>query len=221
VINPLRSEQDAFRFTMIVAALVAPVIVAALVFSSAAALGVAAGLALGVAGGLFLLKRNEPEPKMQVRRPEGAEMKRILVVANETLTGRALRNEIAHRIGTEAAQVLVVCPALNTKLKHWVSDEDEARRHAQERLDSVVRQLERDGVSVEGDIGDGDPVQAIEDALRLFPADEVIISTHPPGRSNWLERGVVQRARERVPLPVTHVVVDLEHEREFVAQRDQ
>lgn len=220
MINPLRSEQDAFRFTMIVAALVAPVIVAALVFSSAAALGVAAGLALGVAAGLFLLKRNEPEPKMRVRRPDGGEMKRILVVANETLTGQALRNEIAHRIGTGAAQVRVVSPALNTKLKHWVSDEDGARRHAQERLDAVVRQLERDGLSVEGDIGDDDPVQAMEDALRVFPANEVIISTHPPGRSNWLERDVVQRARDRVPLPVTHVVVDLEHEREAVARRD-
>ena len=37
----------------------------------------------------------------------------------------------------------------------------------------------------------------MEDALRRFPADEVIISTHPPGRSNWLERDVVERARER------------------------
>ena len=53
---------------------------------------------------------------------------------------------------------------------------------------------------------------AIEDALRTFPADEVIISTHPPDRSRWLERGVVQRARDDVELPVTHVVVDLETE---------
>jgi GABA permease len=49
----------------------------------------------------------------------------------------------------------------------------------------------------------------MEDALRLFPADEVMISTHPPGRSNWLEHDVVDRARERFDLPVTHVVVDL------------
>ena len=53
---------------------------------------------------------------------------------------------------------------------------------------------------------------ALEDALRTFPADEVIISTHPPERSKWLERGVVDDARERVPLPITHVVVDLEAE---------
>ena len=46
----------------------------------------------------------------------------------------------------------------------------------------------------------------------------MIISTHPHGRSNWLEQDVVGRTRERFPLPVTHVVVDLEHEREFVAR---
>jgi hypothetical protein len=50
--------------------------------------------------------------------------------------------------------------------------------------------------------------------LRAFPADELIISTHPPDRSKWLERGVVERARREVPLPVTHVVVDLEAEAE-------
>jgi hypothetical protein len=56
-------------------------------------------------------------------------------------------------------------------------------------------------------------VCAIEDALAEFDADEVIISTHPPDRSNWLERGVVERARERIDLPVSHVVVDLDRER--------
>jgi hypothetical protein len=38
----------------------------------------------------------------------------------------------------------------------------------------------------------------------------LIISTHPEGRSNWLERGVVERARERFEIKLTHVVVDLE-----------
>jgi GABA permease len=53
---------------------------------------------------------------------------------------------------------------------------------------------------------------AISDALRTFGADEILISTHPPGRSNWLEKGVIERARERFPVPITHVVVDLERE---------
>ena len=55
-------------------------------------------------------------------------------------------------------------------------------------------------------------MQAIEDALRTFGPDLIVISTHPLGRSNWLEQGVVTSARERFAVPITHVVVDLEAE---------
>jgi nucleotide-binding universal stress UspA family protein len=112
--------------------------------------------------------------------------------------------------------VLVVTPALNSPLKHWVSDEDGARAAAQERLDASLAKLAEAGVQARGEVGDGDPLQAMEDALRTFGADEIIISTHPEGRSNWLERGVVQKARERFAVPITHVVVDLERESEEV-----
>jgi nucleotide-binding universal stress UspA family protein len=223
MLNPLRSEEDAFRFTIIVALLIAPVALAAIFVSTTAALAVGGGVTVGLIVGLFVLKRDEPTEKMLLGRPlsDDAERRRILVVANETLTGQALRREIAHRASGYATELRVVCPALNTKIKHWVSDEDEARRYAQERLDALLAKLEREGVEAEGGIGDSDPVQAMEDALRLFPADEAIISTHPPGRSNWLERGVVERARERFPVPVSHVVVDLEHERAFEVSREE
>jgi hypothetical protein len=69
------------------------------------------------------------------------------------------------------------------------------------------------GLAARGQVGDHhDPNTAIEDALREFPADELVISTHPPERSRWLEGGVVERARTEIPLPLTHVVVDLEAE---------
>ena len=57
------------------------------------------------------------------------------------------------------------------------------------------------GIDASGEIGDGDPLQAIEDALRTFAPDELVISTHPEGRSHWLERDVVSGARERFALP--------------------
>jgi hypothetical protein len=223
MINPLRSEEDAFRFTLIVAVLLSPVVLAAIVVSTTAALVVGGGVIVGLLVGLFVLKRDEPKEKMFLGQPVGdGDKRRILVLANETLGGEALRREIVHRMAGENAEVFVSCPALNvSKIKHWVSDEDEARRQAQERLDEVLARLDREGIAVKGDIGDADPIQAMEDALRLFPAQEVIISTHPPGKSNWLERGVIERARERFALPVTHVVVDLEHEREFVARGEQ
>ena len=106
--------------------------------------------------------------------------------------------------------MLVVCPALNSPLRHWVSDEDQARAAAAARLDESLAAMRAVGLDATGEIGDGDPIQAIEDALRTFRPDELIISTHPVGRSHWLERGVVEKSRERFALPVTHVVVDLD-----------
>src|ERR671937_274516 len=115
-------------------------------------------------------------------------------------------------VGVAAAEVLVVAPALASPVKHWVSDVDSARAAAQERVRSSVARLAETGLVVRGEVGDQDPLQAIEAALRTFGADEILISTHPEGRSHWLERGVVAAARERFAVPITHVVVDLEAE---------
>ena len=214
MVNPLRSEQDAFRFVLIVAALLAPIAIVAVIFGTGAGLAVAGGLAVGLVVGLFVFKREEPQEKMLLgRRLEERDGRyRILVVANETMGGRALREEISRRGHGGDARVMVVCPALNSKIKHWTNEEDDAREAARGRLGTLVGALRSEGFDVDGDIGDDDPVQAMEDALRRFPADEMIISTHPPGRSNWLERDVVQRAQERFDIPVAHVVVDLERE---------
>lgn len=214
MINPLKSEEDAFRFVLIVVALLAPVVIVAIAFSTGAALAVAGGLLVGLLVGLFVLKREEPQPKAALRPRPADDTHRVLVVANETLSGRALRSEISGRSHGGRTDLRVVCPALNTKIRHWTNEEDQARADAQQRLERLLQGLRGEGFEAEGDIGDDDPVQAMEDALRRFPADEVIISTHPPGRSNWLEHDVVHRAQERFDLPVTHVVVDLERERE-------
>jgi nucleotide-binding universal stress UspA family protein len=92
------------------------------------------------------------------------------------------------------ADVLVVAPALNSRLRHWLSDEDAARRRAEERADACVERLRRTGVHAEALIGDPDPVQAIADALPLFAADEVDIA----GGVDEL----VARAQRHFPLPV-------------------
>jgi hypothetical protein len=213
MINPLKSEEDAFRFVLIVVVLLAPVVIVAIAFSTGPALALAGGLLAGLLVGMFVLKREEPQEKAALRPRPADDTHRILVVANETLSGRALRSEISHRSHGGRTDLRVVCPALNSKIKHWTNEEDQARADAQQRLERLLVGLRREGFEADGDIGDDDPVQAMEDALRRFPADEVIISTHPPGRSNWLEHGVVHRAQERFDLPVTHVVVDLERER--------
>jgi hypothetical protein len=142
---------------------------------------------------------------------DGARPRRILVVANETVAGRALRAEIAARAATASTEIRVVCPALNSPLRHWFSDDDGARATALARLERSLAALAHEGITASGEIGDADPLQAIADALATFPADEIVISTHPPKQSNWLEKGVL-RADEMFGLPVAHVVVDLDAE---------
>jgi hypothetical protein len=160
-------------------------------------------------------RREQPVPTIPARHhPE--DERRILVIANETVGGEALREMIKQRSEGKREQVMVVVPALNSPLRHWVSDEDPARAAAEKRLQESLRRLRDAGVDAQGEVGDSEPLQAIEDWLRRFDADEVIISTHPEGRSHWLEKGIVEEARKRFSAPITHVVVDLEAEREEV-----
>jgi hypothetical protein len=133
--------------------------------------------------------------------------KTILVIANETVADPALKERILERAKGAGASVRVVCPALNSRLRHWCSDDDAARARAGERLDASLLALWSKGISAEGEIGDSDPVVALQDGLARYRPDEVIVSTHPPGRSNWLEKGVVEKACAlAAPLPVFHVV---------------
>jgi hypothetical protein len=206
--NPFRSEADAFRFVWLTIGYFALIVVGSVINVW---VGVAVFVVVTAAALWWLFRRREPEaPVAQAPAAHATDEHRILVVANETVGGPELLSEIRERSGGRATRVLVVSPALNSPLRHWVSDEDEARTAAQERLDASLTSMRAAGIDAEGEIGDGDPIQAIEDAVRTFRPDELVLSTHPAGRSHWLERGVVDKARERFALPVTHVVVDLD-----------
>ena len=213
--NPLRSEADAFQF-LLGAAVYFGLIAIAGVINAWAGLAVFIVLTAGVFVWWLRSRRVEPPRQTAPVHRGGPDERRILVVANETVGGDALRKEIRSRSEGYNAEVLVVTPALNSPIRTFTSDEDQARAAAQQRLEASLERLGQAGIDARGEVGDGDPLQAIEDALRTFGADEVIISTHPEGRSNWLERGVVSGARERFAVPITHVVVDLEAEREEV-----
>jgi hypothetical protein len=203
--NPFRSEASAFRFLFLTIGSAAAIAIAANAGGKWAALGVLGGLAL--VAFVWVARRREAEAPRSIAIQQAAEgERRILVVANETVGGTRLFEEIRTRSEGYREQVLVLSPALNSALRHWVSDEDGAREAARGRLDASLGRLSAAGIDARGEIGDADPLQAIEDALRTFGADEIIISTHPPERSNWLERGVVAKARERFPVPVTHVI---------------
>ena len=213
--NPLRSEAEAFRF-LLGAAVYFGLIAIAGVINHWAGLVVFIALSAGVVWWWMRARRIEPPQQATPVRRGAPDERRILVIANETVGGAALRERVEEHSAGHPTQVLVVTPALNSPVKTFTSDVDEARAQAQQRLDASLARLRGEGIEASGEVGDGDPLQAIEDALRTFGADEIIISTHPEGRSHWLERGVVTRARERFAVPITHVVVDLEAEREEV-----
>ena len=209
--NPFRSEADAFRFVLLAVGYFGAIAIASAVGGHWWGLGVF--VVLSAAATLLILQgRREAPPRAVLPQSGPRDQHRILVVANETVGGRALRDLILEKSVGRPTELLVVAPALNRPLKHWVSDEDEARAAAQKRLEDSLSRLGDLAIIARGEVGDSDPLQAIEDALRTFLPDEMIISTHPEGRSNWLERGVVDNARQRFDLPIAHVVVDLEAE---------
>jgi hypothetical protein len=210
--NPLRSEAEAFRFLVVS-------IVGALVIVGGAFINTWVGVAAAVIVIAVIARwywRQPSPPARRLRVESDDAMHRILVVANETVGGGALRAELERRVREPATEVLVVAPALASHVQHWVSDVDGARSEADERVRASVARLAETGLVVRGEVGDQDPLQAIEDALRTFGANEIVISTHPEGRSHWLEQDLISKARERFALPITHVVVDLAAEREEV-----
>ena len=215
MINPLRSEAEAFRFVLGSVVFFAAIGLAT-VLNKWLGLAVFIALTVGLLAWWVRARRQETPVQVTSDRRWSEGERHILVVANETVGGERLRDQIRKRSEGYEEQVLVVCPALNSPLRHGASDEDPARAAARERLEASLTRLRELGIEARGEVGDGDPLQAIEDALRTFGADEIILSTHPPGRSHWLEKGVVERARQRFAVPITHVVTDLRAEREDV-----
>jgi hypothetical protein len=130
---------------------------------------------------------------------------RLILVANRTCPCPALPGEVLERIGDRSAEVLVLAPALNSRLRHWMSDIDAAVKAAEQRMHDTIQELRNHGLQVNGEVGDADPLAAIADALAFFPASEIMISTWPEGASHWLARDLPQRAAERFGLPIHHV----------------
>ncbi len=131
----------------------------------------------------------------------------MLVVATAPVDNSLLRDRLREHAGPDA-EVRVVAPASDLSPLQWLaSDEDEARGEAAEIARSAEQAAEPEAGRVEAQVGDSDPVQAIEDALREFPAAEVIVVTRPGEEANWLEQDTAEEASERFGIPVTHLVV--------------
>jgi nucleotide-binding universal stress UspA family protein len=136
-------------------------------------------------------------------------VRRLLVVTTAPVEGSALREQILGETGGPDPELKIVAPAADVSPLQWLaSDEDAAREEAHEVGERAAEGIASAGRRVETEVGDPDPVQAIEDALRTFPADEVIVVTRAGEEANWLEKDAGAAAKERFGIPVRQLRVE-------------
>ena len=133
--------------------------------------------------------------------------KRILALVSEPISADALRSAIGGDAADES-EVLVIAPALNTKTRFFLADPDPAIERAQAVQEESVERLSDEGIDAAGDTGEEDPLLALQDALATYEADEIVLFTHPGGKQNWQEEGLVDEAQGRFEVPVRHIVVE-------------
>jgi hypothetical protein len=181
--NPLRSETEAFRF------LIAVIVGALVIFGAAAVntwLGVAAAVA-AVLGIVWWLKDEpvpgvaDPPPRLTSETPPG--MHRVLVVALPGTTE-------AVNVGNGSTEVVVVVPAVASRVEALTGSVDDRRAEAERTAAALAARIP----NARGEVGADDPALAVDDALRLFGADEIVVV----GDDDLLER-----VRSRVTIPVS------------------
>jgi hypothetical protein len=184
--NPFRSEAEMFRFLGVV-------IVGAVLVVLGAWINVWVGVVvavLAVAGIVWWLMQEpvpgagEPMPKLESHTPDGTHRVLILVAPGGS----------APAIPDQATQVLVVVPALASTTEALTGAVDDRRAEADQTAQSIARALSHDGRSVRCEVGADDPVLAVEDALRTFGADEIVVAG---------DDAMVEQIRARVAVPVT------------------
>ena len=212
--NPIRSETDAFYVACGGAVLIGVSVALGALLDPLVGAALFAGAVVGAL--VWEIATKDPDRRRPLReaaagrRPGPEGRRRVLVIANRTLAGQELRDELRRR-ADGGAELRLVAPILSSRIHYFASDVDRELEEAHARLAAALAWARDEGLDATGKVGDpSTALGAIEDELRLFGADEVIISTHPPGKSNWLETGIVERLRDELEIPVTHLTVDLD-----------
>ena len=180
-----------------------PLIVIAICVPIAAAFaipryGTGVGTALAALAVLIVLvaaARSRPFGPMEVAKTAG-QGRRVLILATDEIAGGSL--ERLTELAADAEDVRIVVPAPSRRLDRWLSAEDRARGVAQDMLARSAGALTASGLKVSGSVGDSDPLQAVEDELRSFAADEVVVVSTAPN-------GEIERLRHRLALPLTRI----------------
>jgi hypothetical protein len=138
-----------------------------------------------------------------------AERRKLLVVANETLTGDELLDAVCAKVGDAETLVVVIAP-VNAPREGYVVYDNTRRAAAGRRLDRTLTRFREAGIAATGHVVDNDPLAAVKDAIAIEEPDELIVSTHPEATSGWRRRNLLDEIRKAAgPIPVTHVVSDV------------
>ena len=135
--------------------------------------------------------------------------RKVLVVANETLTGDELLDAVRRHVEGSDALVHVIAP-VNEPREGYVVYDDTRRASAGRRLERTLTKLREAGIAAVGEVIDNDPLTAVKDALAMEEPDELIVSTHPESKSGWRRRNLLDEIRKAARgVPVEHVVSDV------------
>ena len=135
--------------------------------------------------------------------------RKILVVANETLTGDELLEAVRRRAEGADALVEVIAP-VNEPREGYVVYDNTRRAAAGRRLDRTLQQLREAGIAADGHVVDHEPLTAVKDAIAMEEPDELVVSTHPEAKSGWRRRNLIDEIRKAAGnRPVEHVVSDV------------
>jgi hypothetical protein len=154
------------------------------------------------------------------RFPQGARTtfgKRALVVVNEEVSGTELSRSLLAHLGKGVEEVFVVAPALpESKLDLMMGAVDEAIPPARERLEKTLEALREAGLKATGEVGDSDPIQAMNDEVVKFAPDQIVLVAHAEAEGGPVEKGLLEQAERDFELPVLELVVTREPEPEVV-----
>jgi nucleotide-binding universal stress UspA family protein len=134
---------------------------------------------------------------------------KVLVLTSEPITAAKLSSALTGDVDPKDVELLIVTPALQpSALRFWFSDADDAIARAQRTEQETVERLSKEGVEVDSETGESDPEQAIQDALQTFPADEILVFTHPEDQQRYRENVDVEVLEQRFGLPVKQATID-------------
>jgi hypothetical protein len=208
---PFKTETDAFRVVAALGLLLGLSVIVGVLFSLPYGVVVfAAGCAAGVV--FELAGREAPGHSLRdaatAARVQGSGPGRrhVLVIAERVLGGEELLRQLRLEAGTEV-EIDVLSPVMASRVHHWAGEVDHEREQAQARLEASLVWAKEQGFVAAGRVGDHDAMAAIEDELRDFGADEVIIVTQPSERKSWLASRMLDQLTTQLEVPVREIVL--------------